>query len=181
MDMKEIKNRRSIRRYKSLGVEESKIQKILESAMLAPSGSNTQPWNFIIVKAEDTKQKLAKVNHNQDWMMSAPIMIVCVADIESRIEDTTGIYLDELSPQFELKQIIRDTSIAIEHMVLQSEYLGLGTCWTAWFKQDDVRPILNIPNDKFVVCILTIGYANETPKQRPRRSLEQMVRYEKWE
>lgn len=41
--MKEIKNRRSIRRYKSLGVEESKIQKILESAMLAPSGSNTQP------------------------------------------------------------------------------------------------------------------------------------------
>lgn len=108
-------------------------------------------------------------------------MIVCVADIESRIEDTTGIYLDELSPQFELKQIIRDTSIAIEHMVLQSEYLGLGTCWTAWFKQDDVRPILNIPNDKFVVCILTIGYADETPKQRPRRSLEQMVRYEKWE
>ncbi|WP_332841048.1 nitroreductase family protein [Paraclostridium bifermentans] len=94
--MKEIKNRRSIRRYKSLGVEESKIQKILESAMLAPSGSNTQPWNFIIVKAEDTKQKLAKVNNNQDWMMSAPVMIVCVADIESRIEDTTGIYLDEL-------------------------------------------------------------------------------------
>ncbi len=95
-------------------------------------------------------------------------------------KDTREIYLNEESPEFELKQIIRDTAIAIEHIVLQAENLGLGTCWTAWFKQAEVRPILNIPNDKFVVCVLTVGYADENPKQRPRKSLDKIVRYEKW-
>ncbi|WP_027701839.1 nitroreductase family protein [Metaclostridioides mangenotii] len=178
--MKEIENRRSIRKYKDQAVEQDKIQRILETAILAPSGSNTQPWNFIVVTSKKTKEKLAEADHNQLWMAKAPIMIVCVADINSRITDTTDIYLDELSPEFELKQIIRDTSIAIEHMVLQAEHLGLGTCWTAWFTQDEVRPILNIPNDKFVVCILTIGYADEKPTQRSRKSLDKIVRYEKW-
>ncbi|AOR25064.1 nitroreductase family protein [Clostridium taeniosporum] len=178
--MKEIENRRSIRKYKDQVVEKDKIQKMLESAMLAPSGSNTQPWDFIVITSKETKEKLAKANHNQEWMTKAPVMIACIADISSRIKDTRGICLNEQSPEFELKQIIRDTAIAIEHMVLQAEHLGLGTCWTAWFTQDEIRPILNIPNDKFVVCILTVGYADENPKQRPRKSLDKIVHYEKW-
>lgn len=178
--MIEIEKRRSIRKYKDKMVEKDKLQKILKSAMFAPSGSNTQPWNFIVVTSKETKEKLAKVNNNQQWLAKAPVMIVCVADINSRIKDTREIYLNEESPEFELKQIIRDTAIAIEHIVLQAENLGLGTCWTAWFKQAEVRPILNIPNDKFVVCVLTVGYADENPKQRPRKSLDKIVRYEKW-
>lgn len=178
--LEQIEMRRSIRKYNDTPIEEEKIIQLLESARMAPSGSNTQPWHFIIVKSQLTKQKLAEVSHNQQWMTSAPVFIVCVADIRSRIQDDRIISLEEDSPQEELKQIIRDTSIAIDHIVIEASNLGLGTCWVAWFSQQEIRPIVNIPSDKYVVCILTLGYANEKPKARPRKKIEELVHYENW-
>jgi nitroreductase len=179
--IKEIKRRRSIRKYIDKAVEDEKIIKLLESARLAPSGSNTQPWHFVVVKSESTKQKLAEVSHNQQWMISAPVFIVCVADISSRLAaGDEYISLNEESPQEELKQIIRDTAISIGHILLEADNLELGTCWVAWFIQEEIRPILNIPSDKYVVGILTVGYANEIPKARPRKKLEEIVHYEIW-
>ncbi|MBU3092140.1 nitroreductase family protein [Clostridium sp. CF011] len=177
---KEITARRSIRKYIDKPVENEKITQLLESARLAPSGSNTQPWHFIVVKSELSRQKLAKVSHNQKWMISSPVFIVCVADIRCRIEDDVNVLLNEDSSQEELKQIIRDTSICIGHMLLEADNLGLGTCCVAWFIQEEIRPILNIPDDKYVVGIITLGYANETPKARTRKKLKELIHYENW-
>ncbi|MFT3983810.1 MAG: nitroreductase family protein [Lachnospiraceae bacterium] len=178
--LKQIEDRRSIRKYLNKRVEEEKLVQILESARLAPSGSNTQPWTFLIVESEDTKEKLSIADHHQNWMLEAPVFIVCVADIRCRIQANMQIRLEENSSEPELKQIIRDTAIAMEHILLEAEHLGLAACWTAWFEQDAVRQILNIPEDKYVCGIITLGYGDETPKQRPRRALEDIVRYEKW-
>lgn len=178
--IEQIKIRRSIRRYLDKPVEDDKIIQLLESARLAPSGDNTQPWHFIVVKSELIRHKLIEVSNNQKWMLTAPVLVVCVGDIRSRIIDNVEISLNENSPQQELKLIIRDTSIAIEHIVLEANNLGLGTCWVAWFTQEEIRPILNIPADKYVVCILTLGYANELPKARPRKKLEEIIHYESW-
>jgi nitroreductase len=68
----------------------------------------------------------------------------------------------------------------MEHLVLCAENLGLGTCWVAWFTQDEIRPILNIPSDKYVVGIITLGYSDESPDARPRKSLEDIIHYENW-
>ena len=178
--LKQIETRRSIRKYTDKPVEDEKILQLLEGARLAPSGSNTQPWHFIVVKSEVTRGKLAEVSHKQEWMLSAPVFIACVADIGSRIVESQEISLYETSPHQELKMIIRDTSIAIEHIVLEADNQGLGTCWVAWFTQEEIRPVLNIPSDKYVVAVITLGYAAETPKARPRKKLEDIVHYEKW-
>ncbi len=178
--MKEIDSRRSIRKYQNKQVEKEKLMQILASARLAPSGSNTQPWIFIIVESEETKEKLAMADHHQKWMTTAPVFIVCVADIKCRIPKDIPLRLDESSPEPELKQIIRDTAIAIGHILLEAEHLGLATCWTAWFEQNSVRPILNIPEDKYVCGIITLGYADEAPAQRQRKAMEEFVRYEHW-
>lgn len=178
--LEQIQIRRSIRKYLDKPVDDDKIIQLLESARLAPSGSNTQPWHFIVVRSEITRQKLAEVSHNQKWMKSAPVFIVCVADIRARIKDNVEISLDENNPSQELKLIIRDTSIAIEHIVLEAENIGLNTCWVAWFTQEEIRPILNIPSDKYVICILTLGYADGFPEARPRKRLEEIIHYESW-
>ncbi len=175
-----ITSRRSIRSYTPQPVEDEKIHALIESARLAPSGSNTQPWQFIIVKEDEMRMKLATQSHNQQWMNEAPVYIVCIGDSSSRLDENNTVKWDENSPDPELKQIIRDTAIAIEHMVLTAEQLDLSTCWIAWFTQDDIRPVLNIPEDKYVIAILTIGYSDESPKPRPRKSFEEIVRYEKW-
>jgi len=178
--MDEIRIRRSIRKYLDKPVNDESINQLLESARLAPSGDNTQPWHFIIVKSDRIKQQVATVSHNQKWMLSAPVFIVCVADVRSRINENIDLTIDESSPQEEVKRIIRDTSIAIEHLILEAVHLGLGTCWVAWYTQQDIRPILQIPTDKYVVGIITVGYPGESPQARPRKNLEEIVHHETW-
>lgn len=175
-----IQNRRSIRKYKDQPVEEDLLLKILDCGRLAPSDSNTQPWNFIVVRSEEMRTKLAHVSHEQDWMLAAPVFIVCVADIRVATSETGPLDINEETPGIGPKQIILDTAIAGENIVLAAESLGLGTCWVTWYVQDEIRPVLGIPTDKYVVAIITMGYADQTPKPRPRRGLDEMVRYERW-
>ncbi|OPJ63949.1 nitroreductase family protein [Clostridium oryzae] len=178
--IKEIETRRSVRKYLNKPIEDEKITEIIESARLAPSGNNSQPWSFIIVKSEEMRQKVVKVSHDQKWMLDAPVLIVCVADIRCRITDDRDVHIDENSPEEEVKLIIRDTAIAIEHILLQAKNLGLGTCWVGWFIQNEIRQVLDIPDDKYVVGVIPVGYANEAPNARPRRGLDEIVHYEKW-
>jgi nitroreductase len=65
-------------------------------------------------------------------------------------------------------------------LVLCAKNLGLDTCWVSWFVQKDIRPILNIPSDKYVVSIITLGYSNEEPKAPSRKNLEDIIHYENW-
>ncbi|MHC1719166.1 MAG: nitroreductase family protein [Clostridiaceae bacterium] len=176
--IKEIEMRRSIRKYTDKPVEDEKIAEILESGRLAPSGDNTQPWHYIIVKSEEMRRKVMEASHNQKWMMTAPVFIVSVADIKCRIKE--GICVHDESPQDEVKRIIRDTAISTGYMLLQANNSGLGVCWVAEFTQEEIRPVLNVPSDKYVVGVLTIGYPDETPKALPRRSLEDIVHHETW-
>lgn len=117
--IKEIEERRSIRKYKNIQIEEEKIREILESGRIAPSGSNTQPWHFIVIKSEEMRKKVSYVCHDQKWMLQAPVFIARVADIRCRIKEG-DISINEKSSENEVKLIIRDTSLAIENMMLQA-------------------------------------------------------------
>lgn len=178
MMIKEIEIRRSIRKYIDKPVEDEKINEILESARLAPSGNNTQPWHYIVVRSEEMRQRIMEASHNQKWMMTAPVFIVSVADVRCRIKE--DITIDDDSSQDEVKRIIRDTAISTGYMLLQANNLGLGVCWVAEFTQEEIRPVLNIPFDKYVIGVLTVGYPDEDPKPRPRKNIEDIVHYELW-
>lgn len=175
-----IRNRRSIRKFSTRPIEEEKLKEVLEAARLAPSGNNTQPWHFILVSSPEMRHKLAVASHNQLWMEDAPLHIVCVADIRCRIGEDVPVSLDDDSPLLEFKKLIRDTSIAIEHLVLEAAAQGLGTCWIAWFDPKEIAALLSIPADKYVQAIIPLGYAEESPAARPRKSLESILHYEKW-
>ena len=175
-----ILNRRSIRRYSAEPVPDTAVNQILEAARMAPSGSNTQPWHFIVVRSEERRRAIAEVSHHQAWMVEAPVHIVCVGDIRCRIPAYDGPVLDESSALPDLKQVIRDMAIAVEHLVLEATSLGLGTCWIAWFTQKEIRAVLGIPGDKYVLAVITVGHAAESPAPHPRRALSEMVRAERW-
>lgn len=180
MDVRQaIQQRRSIRRYKDLPVSEEHIELLLEAARLAPTGSNTQAGRFIVVRSDEMREKVSEVSHNQMWMMRAPLFIVCVADMRVRLPDGP-LAVDEHSPEPEVKQCIRDVAIQAEHIVLQAEELGLGTCWIAWFIQEEIRPLLGVPEDKFVVAVLIAGHPDESPAARKRLPAEEVTYYEQW-
>lgn len=175
-----IRHRRSIRKYKDTPVEDEKLQQVLEAARLAPLGNNKQPWLFIVIKDERVKQEVAVATNNQMWIASAPVVIVAIADICARSENYAGMFVDEETNGFDLKRVIRDTAIAVTQILLEADNQGLGTCWCGAFKQKNIRPVLNIPYDKFVLAVIPLGYADEEPGPRPRKNLQTILRFESW-
>lgn len=185
-----IRKRRSVRAFQNTPIDQDLIDRMLESARLAPSGNNSQPWHFILITSKSGRLEIARACHNQIWMAQAPLLIACVADRGARSKVSPGgeagrgeggaLPVREDSPDPLLKKVIRDTAIAVDHLVLQAESMGLGTCWIAWFKQDDLRPLLKIPADKYVVAVVCVGIAAGRPKPVPRKPRRDMVHYEAW-
>jgi len=164
-----ISERSSVRAYKASEVGEDKLKKILEAARLAPSASNRQDWKFIIVKNAETKKKLAEAAFSQSFIGEAPIVIVACGT-EPKAIMSCG------QPAYTV-----DVSIACAFMILQAYELGLGTCWIGAFKEDEVKRILKIPEEIRVVAMTPLGYPDQPPSQKLRKSLDQIVCHEKFE
>lgn len=176
-----FEKRRSIRKYTDQPVEDDTLRELIGAARLAPSGRHFQPWNFIVVRSAEMKEKVAHMEHDQMWIADAPVLIVCVADGKTRLKED-GIVFDETTPYKEQKMVLRDATIAAEHIVLKAVELGLGTCWTGLFTQADARELFGIPSDQHVVGILAIGWPHPEYeiKVKERRAIEDMVMAERW-
>ncbi len=164
-----ITGRRSIRAYKDIEVEEDKINKIIEAARLSPSAGNRQEWKFVIVRDKEARQKIAKASYNQSFIAEAPVVIAACAT-ESMAVMPCG-----------QKAYTVDLSIAVSYMLLQAYELGLGTCWIGAFKEKEVKAVLGVPEQVPVVALFPVGYPNQDPAPRPRKSAEQIVCFEKYQ
>jgi len=158
-----IRNRRSIRRYKAEPVPDEKVTRVLEAARLAPSASNRQEYKFIIVRDKETKEKLVPAAAGQGFLAEADTVIAgCAMNPERRWH-------------------AEDVTIAIDHMTLAAYALGLGTCWIGAFEEEAVKSILGVPEDIRVVMLLTLGVPAEEGRLRPRKSVEELVCYDRWQ
>ncbi|HER43506.1 MAG TPA: nitroreductase [Candidatus Eisenbacteria bacterium] len=172
MDIYEaIKERTSIRAFKKEDIDETKIERILEAARLAPSGKNGQPWTFIVVRNEETRKKLVPACKNQAFVGEAPVVIVACGHEEKAYQKMGGYW--NSTPV--------DIGIALEHLMLAAAAEGLGTCWIGAFIEAEVKEILGIPDGVKIVALTPVGYPAAEKTRRPRKNLDEIVMYEKWE
>jgi nitroreductase len=172
--LKLINERGSIRSYKNKPIPKADLLKVLEAARLAQSAANAQPWQFIVVTDKAIKDKLADVAHRQDRprqksIETAAAVIIGLAD--PAIARPVG----PVPSGFQI-----DLSIAIENMALTAWDLGIGSCWIGAFMEEGVKTLLEIPENLRVVSLLTLGYADEKPKLKERKALEEIVHYDKY-
>ncbi len=165
-----INGRRSIRAFKTQDVEEATVMKLIEAARWAPSAGNLQPWKFVIVRKPSLKKALAKAALNQAHVEDAPVVIVVCAD-EKRSSMGYGI-------RGKLLYCLQDTAAATQNILLTAHSLGLGSCWVGAFDEESAREALNIPEGVRPVAIIPVGYPAETPRQRDRRPLTEIVHRE---
>jgi nitroreductase len=176
-----IQHRRSVRLYLDKPVEREKIIKCLEAARLAPSAVNMQPWKFIAVDDKDTREQLFKgafrgifsFNH---WAAKVPVFVVAVIEKHGLMSNILGVARES-------SRSLLDIGIATEHLVLQAEELGLGTCWMGGLDEKQVKRVLDIPGNKRVAAIISLGYPDKTEVKRPqeRLKLEEMSAFNGWE
>ncbi|MBW2993376.1 nitroreductase family protein [Candidatus Woesearchaeota archaeon] len=169
-----IKTRRSIRKYLDKAVAGDDLHKILEAGQYAPSSGNLQNWKFIVVLDKAVKKKIAEAALQQYWIEAAPVLIVVCAETK-KAERYYGIRGERLYS-------IQNCAAAVENMLITANSIGLGSCWISAFEEDAVVRILGIPekDDIRPQAIITIGYADETPEQPKRFTIETITYFNKW-
>ncbi len=191
--MEVIKARRSIRKFKSTPVSDENITQLLEAARLAPSGSNLQPWRFVIVKSPEIKEKLRHTTPYK-FAVSAPVLLACCVNLKAsdkknnRIMELlkNGIFDDveigDLSSYNKEKTgevlkgyLVMNVAIAIQNMILRAVELGLSTCWIGGFDSEEAHKILDLEAHLAVVALLPVGYPDQSPSPRPRLTLEELI------
>lgn len=182
-----IRARRSVRNFKPDPVPGELIDKVVEAARLAPSGSNRQPWRFQIVTDPALKQRLSKDGaFGQRHIAQAPVVVVCGAELlvyvkGHKLAPERGDYFGADTEDWdELSKFIPDAhanaAIAVEHMVLMATALGLGSCWVRLIKYGEIARALDWPRHVAVFTLLALGFPDgEMPAARPRLPKERIL------
>jgi len=155
-----IKNRRSIRKFKSEQVKQEELEAILEAAIYAPTGHNDQPWHFTIIQNKEVIQHISDKSNeimaqseiewiskmgkkNRHILYNAPTVVV--------VSGKEGTY----SP-------LTDCSAAIQNMLLAAESLNIGSLWNglaeACLSIEEEARSLNIPNGYKPYYAIALGY-----------------------
>jgi nitroreductase len=163
-----IEKRYSVRAYKPNPVEDDKLHQVLQAARLAPTASNRQPFQFIVIHTAGREAELKRI-YNRDWFLQAPLVIcACGTPAQGWVRGDGKNYNDV------------DVAIAMDHLILAATSLGLGTCWIAAFNPTAAREVLHLPDDVEPIAFTPLGYPADRPGPKKRKALSEVVRYGSW-
>lgn len=161
-----IRSRRTIRKYLDKPVPQIIIDKLIESAKFAPSSSNSQSWEFIVITNKKIKEQLSEITPWGKHIKDSPVAIAILGD--------TDLCKDDFMSTI-------NSSLAMQNLMLEAHNQGLGSSFiniidTAFEAEESARGILKVPDSVLVYCIVTLGYPGEKPKLKNLR--EGIVHYD---
>lgn len=164
-----VNNRHSVRAYKNKGIEEEKLNKILEATIRAPSAGNRQAYRIVIIKDEYRKKRLAEIAADQQFIAEASVCLIFFADPQhsSRKYGKRGAEL----------YCIQDATIAAAYAQLAASAKGLGSAWIGSFDAEALKKLTNAEG-LMPVAIIPVGYPDEQPDITPRRKIYETVKEE---
>jgi nitroreductase len=204
MDIKTaIHTRRSVRKYKSTPVPKQLVLELLEAANMAPSATNRQPWEFVVVdrsfldRLEETlkeafQERVASVSEEA---MRRAIKELSLPDEAGgdRLEAlgafyrtlggapvAIGVCLPKEKDPWVWKNNISDSAAAIENLLLAAWGKGLGTCWMTGplkGRADAIASFLGVPEDRELIAIVTLGYPDHQPPVPPKKDVARKTRW----
>ena len=195
--LKGISTLRSIRKFKPDPIPDEKIKTILESASKAASGSNTQPWEFIVVRDAKLKARL-KEPMLETWLQrisnipgmagrmrdvydeatemlrnteKTPVLIYCCLDL-NRVSKSEEVRYASIYP-------------AVQNLMLAAHALGLSTCLTVHGStptrgEAEVKKRLGVPDQVKITCLVYLGYPAVKLGPPIRKPIEKFVHYDGW-
>jgi nitroreductase len=159
---KEIKTRRSIWKFAPEDIDDETINRIIEMGTWAPSGLNNQPWQFVVVRNKDLKEKLSLQTHYSHVIQSAP---VCIA-----------VFLDHSQSYHQAKDILA-IGACIQNMLLTIHSMGLGAVWLGEIlkNRESVERMLEVPKTSELMAIIALGRPDESGVKGMRKSIDEVI------
>ena len=166
-----IEGRTSIRVFKHDPIEDEVIEEALRLANLAPSAGNLQARDFVIVKDIGTKKALMEAAYREEFVKSAPVVIVCCANLER---------IRHYGERGRTLYCLQDVAAAIENMILYLSSKGIGSVWVGAFDERKASDALGLPDHARPVALVPIGYPVEKGVKRRRLPMSEIVHRERW-
>ena len=141
-----IKERYSVRRFSDREIEQEKLDKILDAGRIAPTAANAQPQKILVIKSEESKDKLKSVCR---FTFGAPVILLACADMRK-------VWKNKNEEGYDSAEM--DLSIIGTHMMLEACNLGIGSCWIRAFNSNEVKEAFDLPEYIKPIFILPIGY-----------------------
>ncbi len=168
--------RQSVRKYKADAVPAGAIMQCIEAARLAPSACNAQPWKFVVIDDAALKNQVGEAAAGMGmnkFLLQVPVIVAVVLE-KPNLTSAIGSVLKGK------EYTLIDIGIAAEHFCLQAAELGLGTCIVGWFNEKKVRQLLGIPRSRRIPLLIALGQADDTPREKVRKPLEQIYSHNKY-
>jgi len=168
MDLqKVVQERYSVRKYADKAVTTEMIRELLETAVLAPSAVNFQPWHFIVIRERKHLENIWPVYH-RDWIRGAPVIIVaCIDHAQSWKRGSDGRDFGAV-----------DVAIAVDHLTLAATASGLGTCWVCNFDVQACKTVLKLPDYLEPLALIPLGFPAPGAPAKKRKPLDEVVSWE---
>lgn len=193
-----LKQRRSIRKYKTQPVPDALVLEVLEAAGWAPSAHNSQPWRFVVLQNVEVKRELAeqmaeawvndlkkegvnveeeKVVERRERFANAPVLILACLTMEGLRR-----FPDKEKQQCERDLAVESLGAGLENLLLAADAAGLGACWycAPAFCKDAVRKVLKIPVSIEPSALIALGYPAESPSAPSRKLLKEYCYLDVW-
>jgi len=157
-----VERRASVRSFNAVVIPEQDLMKILDAGRRAPSGSNHQPYEFILIREQQTIEALGRV---QSCIASASAAIAIICDPAAS------------------RWWIEDAAAAAENMLLAIEALGYASVWvegTLLREEDFAKELLGVPDDRRFLILLPIGKPVQPAAQATKRPLQEMLWRERY-
>lgn len=168
-----IKTRRTVRNYKTDPIPEDVLMRVLDAARIAQSGSNRQPWHYIVIRDKERMKGIVPLCANQAFIAEAPIVVVACG---MNLKTNRGGYMGDFG-------MLVDVTISFSQLTLAARVENLGTCWIGSFNNEGLKQYLGIPDDMQVVALTPLGYpagADAFFENATKKPLEEIVSYEKY-
>jgi len=158
-----IRTRRSVRSFTANPVPREIIERIIDGARLAPSANNIQPWEFVVVTDQATRERIASLTDYGRFIADAPVCIAVFCK-------NTRYYLE-------------DGCAATENILIGARALGLSSCWVAGDKKryaGEISKILGVPGSHKLISLLALGYSSVKASAYGKRELDEVTHWEKF-
>ncbi|ADH85263.1 nitroreductase family protein [Desulfurivibrio alkaliphilus] len=157
-----IYRRRSVREFTPEEVSPDELQEIVRAGIWAPSGLNNQPWRFVLIRAEETRARLAELTKYSRIVLAAPALIAVFLD--------QGAMYDPVKDQ-------QAAGACIQNMLLAAEALGLGAVWLGQIlhNKDKVRQELDLDDHLDLMAVIALGRPEPKDRRSQRKPLEDFI------
>jgi len=168
--LKLIKGRRSVRRFTEKKVSPEALRTLIESAVWAPSGSNAQAWEFVVLESFEDKGLMDRLTPFLPGLSETPpAMIWLCVDMEKEKAKAGKLGVEVMG--------IMDISMAAQNIMLLAHGMGMATCAIRGFNEDVVRLALELPEHISPELLLVLGYPKEPGVAPARPPVEQNIHW----